>query len=97
MIQNLSEQVIARVMQTPIDPENAELQELQRTQNKMVRFLNSKTLADRCSTKELVENLNMLSVNQLNAKIKLQEIWKAINLPDYPLKIEKKSISVDTL
>ena len=45
--------------------------------------------------KSFLTDRNMLSVNQINAKIKLQEIWKAQNLPDYPLKIENKSISVD--
>ena len=30
----------------------------------------------------------MLSVNQLNAQVKLLEIWKAINVEDYPLKIK---------
>ena len=32
----------------------------------------------------------MLSVNQLNAKIKIMEIWKSMNVPSYPLKIETK-------
>ena len=30
----------------------------------------------------------MLSVNQINAKVKVQEIWKALHIEDYPLKIE---------
>ena len=29
----------------------------------------------------------MLSVNQLNAQIKLVEIWKALNVDDYTLKV----------
>ena len=33
----------------------------------------------------------MLSVNQLNAKVKLVEIWKAINVDDYPLSVERQS------
>ena len=35
----------------------------------------------------------MLSVNQLNAKIKLIEIWKALNIDKYPLKIPTQSVS----
>ena len=31
----------------------------------------------------------MLSVNQINAQIKLTEVWKAVNDPNHPLKIEK--------
>ena len=33
----------------------------------------------------------MLSVNQLNAKVKLLEVWKALNVEDYPLKVERQS------
>ena len=32
----------------------------------------------------------MLSVNQINAQVKLTEMWKAHNIENYPLKIEKK-------
>ena len=31
----------------------------------------------------------MLSVNQLNAQIKLTEVWRALKDPNHPLKIEK--------
>ena len=36
----------------------------------------------------------MLSVKQLNAKVKLQEVWKALNLEDYPLKVERQSSDI---
>ena len=39
----------------------------------------------------LLEKFNMLSVNQLNAKVRLVEIWKALNVEDYPLKVELQS------
>ena len=32
----------------------------------------------------------MLCVNQLNANIKLVEIWKAINVGEYPLKLDRQ-------
>ena len=32
---------------------------------------------------------NMLAVNQLNAQIKLTEVWKAINDEDHPFKLTK--------
>ena len=35
----------------------------------------------------------MLSVNQINAQIKLVEIWKSLNIKNYPLTVTKKSIS----
>ena len=33
----------------------------------------------------------MLSVNQLNASVKLMEIWKATNVDDYPLKVQRQT------
>ena len=35
----------------------------------------------------------MLSVNQLNAQVKLLEVWKAMNVEDYPLKIKQQEVS----
>ena len=32
----------------------------------------------------------MLSVNQINAQVKLTEMWKASNVQDYPIKLVKK-------
>ena len=34
----------------------------------------------------------MLSVNQLNAQIKLTEMWKAVKKENYPIKVYKKTI-----
>ena len=56
-------------------------------QNKMLRLLNGTTIADKISTKSLLGNLNLLSLNQMNAQIKITEAWKTSTLPDYPLKI----------
>ena len=33
----------------------------------------------------------MLSVNQLYAQVKLVELWKALNIEDYPLEIKQQS------
>ena len=63
----------------------------------MSRFLNSKTLKDRIESKVLLSNLNMLSVNQLNAKIKILEIWKSLNVEGYPLKIDTKQVNQETM
>ena len=35
----------------------------------------------------------MLSINQLNAKAKLLEVWKALNLENYPLIIKQQLIN----
>ena len=45
------------------------------------------SLSDRQPTKALLNKIEILSVNQLNASIKLTELWKAVNNADCPLKI----------
>ena len=35
----------------------------------------------------------MLSINQMNAQVKLLEIWKAMNIEDYPLKIDQQGVN----
>ena len=42
------------------------------------------------SIESMLAKFSFLSVNQLNAQIKLLEIWKAMNIEDYPLKIKKQ-------
>ena len=71
----------------PECPINKDIKAIQMVQNKLARLINGKTLKDKVSTKELLQNANLLSVNQINAKVKLQEIWKVMNIADYPLKI----------
>ena len=63
------------------------MKELQKTQNKLLRFLN------KTSSKDILKNLNMLSVNQLNAQIKLTEMWKAISNKNSSLKILKQKMT----
>ncbi len=60
----------------------------QRLQNKMLRILDGALVSDRKSTKTLSEN--MLSVNQIAAQIKLTEMWKASNDPQYPIKMRTR-------
>ena len=43
-------------------------------QNKLVRWLNGVNLTDRKRTSDLLKKLNMLSVNQINAQVKLLEM-----------------------
>ena len=75
-----------------VDLKNGDLKSIQKVQNKMVRFLNGKTLKDKIHTKVLLEQANLLSVNQLNAKVKLIEVWKALNIEDYPIKIMEQEV-----
>ena len=60
-------------------------------QNKLLRSLNGSQVKDQISTASLLENFKMLAVNQLNAQIKLLEMWKAINVVNYPLEIRKQN------
>jgi hypothetical protein len=41
--------------------------------------LNKTKISDKIRTTVIMEKLNLLSINQINAQIKLTETWKAIN------------------
>ena len=59
------------------DRMNQKLAALQRAHNKLLMiFLNRKIISDRMNTKILLANVNMLSVIQINAKIKLTAAWR---------------------
>ena len=92
---NYGIQLYGRVRISQEDTINKDIKAIQMVQNKMARLLNGKTLKDKISTKVLLENVKMLSVNQLNAKVKLQEMWKILNVEDYPIKIPLKSVHSD--
>ena len=55
----------------------------------LLLLLNNSRLIEKISTKTLLKNVNMLSVNQTNAQIKITDVWKALHDPYHPLKIEK--------
>ena len=82
-------QLLGKVRWNESDPLQAEMLAIQKVQNKMIRLLNGASLMDKISTKALLTNVKMLSVNQLNAQIKITEIWKAMHDPNHPLKIQK--------
>ena len=71
------------------------MKQIQLLQNKLTRFLNGTQIKDKISTKSILCKLNMLSVNQMNAQVKLTEAWKITHIPDYPIKWELKSIQED--
>ena len=51
-------------------------------------MINGCKISDRISIKELLHKYNLPSENQLSAEIKLTEVWKSSNLPNYPIQIE---------
>ncbi len=63
---------------------------VQRSQNKMLRIIDGTLVSDRKSTKTLLDKQNMLSVNQITAKIKLTEMQKASIDPQYPIKMKTR-------
>ena len=77
------------------DPGKGALEDLQKIQNKLFRLLNNTRISDKISTKSIATKLNMLSVNQINAQVKLTEMWKASNVKNYPTKLCKKEIIDD--
>ena len=81
---------MGKVRRTEEDPKNAELMAIQKVQNKLIRLLNNTKISDRVSSAELLEQLGMLSVNQINAQIKLGEMWKATHLETYPTKFTRQ-------
>ena len=60
-----------------------------------MQTINGTKIKDMVSIDSLMEKFGMLSVNQLNAQVKLAEIWKALHVDDYPLQI-KQQISEST-
>ena len=71
--------LLGKIRWTENDTQTNEFKDIQKNQNKLLRYLNNSKISDRISTKSILEKFNQLSVNQLNANIKLCDIWKSIN------------------
>ena len=84
-------QLLGRVRLTNEDPECASLKSIQIIQNNLMRTLNRTKVKEKISIRSLLLKFNMLSVNQINASIKLLEIWKSLNEEQHPLKIIQQS------
>ena len=88
-------QLLGKVRLTDSDETQSWLKKTQLMQNKLTRFLNGTQIKDKISTKSILTKLNMLSVNQMNAQMKLTEAWKVNNEPEYPIKWVMKSTQDD--
>ena len=60
----------------------------------MLRIVTNKKIKDRIRISAMLEELKMLSVNQTAAQIKLTEMWKAIHIAEYPIKVERKGENI---
>ena len=58
-----------------MDSEQILLGSIQVAQNKLARFLVGKCLLDKVPMKDIYKELKMPTVNQVNAQIKLNEVW----------------------
>ena len=63
----------------------------------MLRFLAGCKIKDKVSIKSLLEKFSFFTNNQLNAQIKLLEVWKALNTDNYPLQITQRVSSNDVV
>ena len=68
---------------------------IQSVQNDLLRALNGTKTKDKVSIKSMLEKFNLMSVNQINAQIKLLEIWKSQKLKDYPLEVRQQTPKID--
>ena len=71
---------------------NGKMKSVQTAQNKLMRMLINASYNDRTSTSVLLKETGLLSVNQLAASIKLCEVWKAENVPNYPVQLEPNQL-----
>ena len=55
------------------------------------RFLNGTTLADKIQNVEIYKKLNIPTVNQINAQIKLVEVWKSTHSETHPMRWENRN------
>jgi hypothetical protein len=62
----------------------------------MVRLVLNKLFNDQTSTETLLEKTGFLSINQMNAQIKLVEVWKSQKIDNHPLTFNKIEHSAGT-
>ena len=87
-------QLYGKVRSKELDPECEDFKAIQLVQSNLLRALNGSRVKDMVSISSLLTKFEMFSVNQLNAQIKLVEVWKAVNVTDYPLKIKQQSSDI---
>ena len=79
------------------DPETADFRAIQLVQNNLLRTLNGTLIKDKVSISFMLNKFNMLSTNQLNASVKVLEVWKALNVEDYPLQIARQENHLESI
>ena len=81
-------QLCTKVRQTEQATKTEFTKSLQLTQNRMLRVINNSRIKDKISVESMLKKFNLLSVNQLAAQIKLQEVWKSVNIEKYGITLD---------
>ncbi len=89
-------QLYSEVRTTNEQPTSQIMKELQKSQNKLLRVLTGKKVSDIIKIEDMLNSLQMMSVNQIAAQIKLTEMWKALNDSQYPLGVKQKEDGIGT-
>ena len=88
-------QLLGKVRLRNEEMECAVFKDIQRIQNNLLRTLNGSKIVDRVSINYMLDKYKMLSVNQLNASVKLLMVWKSLNIDNYPWKINRQKDNVN--
>jgi hypothetical protein len=86
--------LLGKARLTSEDPVCATFKAVQMVQNKMLRVLNRSQTKDKVSIESMLAKFKVTSVNRLNASAKLLEVWKALNVENYPLQLQQQSSSI---
>ena len=86
---------LGKVRTSREDTVGAEFKAIQLVQNNLLRTLNRSKIKDKVSVSSMLEKFNMQSINQLNASVKLLDMWKALNVDNYPLSIKRQEINAE--
>ena len=79
-------QLMGNVRTKTVESEQKLMGSIQVAQNKLARFLNGNKLMDKIPTSQIFKDLNLQSVNQINAQIKLLDVWKSLQSEYHPMK-----------
>ena len=71
---------------TPNDPNPASLRGIRVIYNDLLRLLCNSRRENRKPTKEMLDHVGWLSLNQMSCEIRLIEVWKSLNIDNYCLK-----------
>ena len=86
-------QLLGNVRTKADESEQKNLGSIQVAQNKLARFLNGNKLLDKIPNHQIYKELNLISVNQINAQTKLLDVWKAHQFERHPINYPKRNDS----